>query len=337
MENQGIKQQELDIYDEYKRVSHVTGTTTIADFSRSIAEGNAGRIIAISEALMEKKIVHLTDGIRQKQARMVLVAGPSSSGKTTFSKRLSLQLLACGIVPHAISLDDYFVDRELTPRDEKGEYDYETIHALDIPLLNEQLKQLFAGERVELPRYDFPTGRNIRHSGRFLQLGEGDVLVVEGIHALNPLLTDQIDDSLKYKVFVSPMTGLQTGEQNGHHTYTPPVDNRLLRRIIRDVKHRNTSPQSTIRRWPSVRAGEEKWIYPFVGEADRIFNTSLYYELAVIKVQAEPLLRLIPTDCDEYPEAQRLLSFLKDLPVMPEELIPSVSLLREFLGGSVFE
>ena len=335
--NKSIEQQELDIFNEYKRVSSVTGTTTLKDLSDSIAAGNGGKIIAISEALMEKKIVHLTDAIRQKEARVVLIAGPSSSGKTTFSRRLSLQLMACGMMPHAISLDDYYVNRVDTPLDENGEYDYETVYALDIDYLNLQLKQLFDGERVELPRYDFPTGINIRNTGNFLQLGEDDILVIEGIHALNPILTAQIDDKMKYKVFVSPMTGLQTGEKNGRHTYTPPVDNRLLRRIIRDVKQRNASAQDTIHRWTSVRAGEEKWIYPFYHEADRIFNTALYYELAVIKTQAEPQLRLVPEGSEEYETAQRLLSFIENLPTLPEEFIPRFSLLREFLGGSVFE
>lgn len=340
-----IEQQQLDIYDEYKRVSSVTGTTTMADFAESIAKGKAREIIAISEALQEKKIVHLTDAIRQQEAKVVLIAGPSSSGKTTFSKRLSLQLMACGLKPHPISLDDYYVNRVDTPLDENGEYDYETLYALDIPYLNLQLKQLFAGERVELPRYDFPTGLNHHDTGNFLQLGKDDVLVIEGIHALNPELitasalgvSEEESAGLFFRIFVQPMTGLQTGEVDGRHTYTPPVDNRLLRRIIRDVKQRNATAQSTIRRWPSVRAGEEKWIYPFMDYADRIFNTALYYELAVIKPQAERALQAVPADCAEYAEAQRLLDFIKDIPVLPEDGIPSFSLLREFLGGSLFE
>lgn len=331
-----LEQQELDIYEEYKNVSKVTGTTTLSDFARSIKDGNVGKIIAISEALQLKKIVHLTDDIRNRGSRVILIAGPSSSGKTTFSVRLSLQILAYGKVPHNISLDDYFVDREKTPRDENGEYDYETIHALDIDLLNQQLKQLFNGETVELPRYDFPTGRCIRNTGRFLKLEDGDMLVIEGIHALNPELTSQISDELKYKIFVAPMTGIQTGEKDGRHTYTPPTDNRLLRRIIRDMKYRAMNAQGTLHRWPSVRAGEEKWIYPFYDQADRIFNTSLYYELAVIKTQVEPELERVPADCPEYAEAQRLLAFIREIPEMPSDLVPSTSLLREFLGGSVF-
>lgn len=347
-----IQRQEQDIFDEYKRVSRVTGTTTMADFTQAVADGQVGKIIAISEVLQEKKLVHLCDAILKSDAKVVLIAGPSSSGKTTFSKRLSLQLMASGRIPHPISLDDYYVNRVDTPLDENGEYDYETLYALNLTLFNEQLQKLIDGEEVELPRYDFPTGKSILRTGNFLRLGEEDILVIEGIHGLNPELTSKLHytpsaellaanpnaskDGL-FRVFVSPMTGLQTGEVNGRHTYTPPVDNRLLRRIIRDMKQRNTSAQSTIHRWASVRAGEEKWIYPFYEKADHIFNTALYYELGVIKPQAEAALKAVPTDSPEYATAERLLSFLKDIPVIPEDYIPSVSLLREFLGGSVFE
>lgn len=330
-----IEQQLNDIYDEYKLVSSVTGTTTIEGFKKAIEEGKSGLLIGISEELMEKKIVHLVDRIRKRDAKIVLIAGPSSSGKTTFSKRLSMQLLACGRIPHPISLDNYYVDRTRTPKDENGEYDYETIYALDIDYLKQQMQQLINGERVELPRYDFQDGKSIRNTGKFLQLGEDDILIVEGIHGLNPLIAPESDAI--YKVFVAPMTGLQTGEKDGRHTYTPPVDNRLLRRIIRDIKHRNASAQDTIHRWTSVRKGEDKWIFPFVEQADRIFNTALYYELAVIKPQAESALRQVPEDCPEYATAQRLLAFLADIPVIPEEHIPHFSLLCEFIGNSVFE
>lgn len=341
-----IEEQQNDIFLEYKKVGKVINVGSLSDFNDAIAKGQTDIIIAISEALQEKKIVHLTDAIRQQEARVVLIAGPSSSGKTTFSKRLSIQLMACGFIPHPISLDDYFVDREKTPLDEKGDYDYESLYALDVDLFNRQLKQLFNGEEVELPRYDFKTGKSILHSGNFLRLGDNDILVIEGIHALNPDLTKQLQEDLTadgestdklYRIFVSPMTGLLTGEVNGRHVYTPPVDNRLLRRIIRDVKQRNTSPESTIRRWPSVRAGEEKWIYPFMDNADRIFNTALYYELAVIKRQAEPLLERVPADAPEKAEADRLLEFLRQISPLSDEKIPPTSLLREFLGGSVFE
>lgn len=330
-----IQDQQQDIFDEYKRVTSVIGVSSMEEFRQTIADGGAGKIIAISEALQEKKIVHLTDFIRQSEAKVVLIAGPSSSGKTTFSKRLSIQLMACGYIPHPISTDDYYVDREKTPLDENGEYDFESLYAIDVELFNRQMEQLMRGEKVELPRYDFKSGKNITATGNFLQLGDKDILVIEGIHALNPELLPGCDDA--YRVFVSPMTGLLIGEENGRHLYTPPVDNRLLRRIIRDIKQRNTSAQATIHRWPSVRAGEEKWIYPYMDNANRVFNTALYYELAVIKPQAEAALNGVPADCPEYSEAQRLLAFLKDIPVLGDEMIPPVSLLREFLGGSVFE
>lgn len=332
------QQQQNDIFDEFKRVTKVIGATTMEDFRNSIEAGKAGLIIAISEALQEKKIVHLTDDIRKHDAKVVLIAGPSSSGKTTFSKRLSVQLMACGYIPHPISLDDYYVDRVKTPLDDKGEYDYESLYAIDLDLLGEQLQALFDGKEVELPRYDFKTGKSIKATGNRLRIGDNDILVIEGIHALNPeLLARMRTHENIYKVFVSPMTGLMIGEENGRHIYTPPVDNRLLRRMIRDVKQRGCSAQDTIKRWASVRAGEEKWIYPFIDEADRLFNTALYYELAVIKAQAEPQLQSVPADAPEYAEAQRLLGFLKDIPTMPEDFIPPISLLREFLGGSAFE
>lgn len=330
-----IEQQLNDIYEEFKRVSSVTGTTTMEGFKKAIEEGRSGLLIGISEELMEKKMVHLTDRIRKRDTKIVLIAGPSSSGKTTFSKRLSMQLLACGIIPHPISLDDYYIDRELTPKDENGEYDYETIYALDIDLLKLQMQQMLNGERVEIPHYDFNEGKSIKNSGNFLQLGDNDVLIFEGIHGLNPLIAPESDAI--YKVFVAPMTGLQTGEVNGRHTYTPPTDNRLMRRIIRDIKHRNASAQDTIHRWTAVRKGEDKWIFPFVDQADTIFNTALYYELAVIKPQAEAALSQVPADCPEYATAKRLLDFLADIPVIPEEHIPHFSLLCEFIGNSVFE
>lgn len=332
-----IEEQKEDIFLEYKKIGKVCRIGSIDEFNQAIADGQAGIIVAVSEALQEKKIVHLTDAIRKREARLVLIAGPSSSGKTTFSKRLALQLMACGLNPHIISLDDYYVDRECTPLDDKGEYDYESLYALDLDYYNEQLQQLMKGERVELPRYDFPTGKSIRRTGNFLQLGSDDVLIMEGIHALNPELTkDVTDKSAIYKIFVSPMTGLLQGSVNGKHIYTAPVDNRLLRRIIRDVKQRNSSAQDTIHRWASVRAGEEKWIYPYLEEADRIFNTALYYELAVIKSQAEEQLEKVPADCEEYAEAQRLLSFIRQISPLEDTDIPSTSLLREFLGGSWF-
>ena len=281
----------------------------------------------------EKKISKIAEEIARKRGiRMVLIAGPSSSGKTTTCKRLSVQLITNGIKPVPISLDDYFVDREKTPRDASGDYDFESIHALNIPLLNEQLVALFRGEEIELPRYNFQAGKS-EWSGKKLELQEDEVLVVEGIHALNPALTAQIDDELKFRVYASALTTLLLDK----HNYIPTTDNRLLRRIIRDYKYRGVSARETIRRWPSVRNGENKWIFPFQENADAMFNTAMLFELAVIKRQAEPLLEQVPENCAEYAEAYRLRKFLSYIKPIPEAQIPPTSLLREFLGGSSFE
>ena len=231
-----------------------------------------------------------------------------------------------------ISLDDYFVDRDKTPKDEKGDYDYESVYALNIPLLNEQMNALFAGEEVELPRYDFPTGRSVK-SGTKLKLKGNEVLVVEGIHALNPDLTASIPEEQKYRVYASALTTILIDS----HNYVPTTDNRLLRRIIRDYKYRAVDARETIRRWPSVRAGENKWIFPYQENADVMFNTAMLFELAVLKTQAEPLLEMVPENCDEYSEAYRLLKFLRYIKPIPNDQVPSTSLLREFLGGSSFK
>ena len=264
--------------------------------------------------------------------KLILLAGPSSSGKTTTCKRLSIQLIANGLRPLQISLDDYFVDREQSPRDEKGDYDFESIHALNLKLINEQFNALFNGEEVELPRYDFPTGKSVK-SGNKLKMEDNNVLVVEGIHALNPELTAQIPEDLKYRVYVSALTTILLDD----HNYIPTTDNRLLRRIIRDYKYRGVDARETIRRWPSVRAGENKWIFPFQENADVMFNSAMLFELAVIKQQAEPLLEQVPENCPEYSEAYRLLKFLKYIKPIPNTDIPPTSLLREFLGGSSFK
>jgi len=264
--------------------------------------------------------------------KVVLIAGPSSSGKTTTAKRLSIQLLASGIKPIPISLDDYFLDRDKTPKDKKGEYDFESLYALNIPLLNEQLQALFKGEEVELPRYDFPTGKNVK-SGNRLRLDDNQVLILEGIHALNPDLTAQIPDDQKFRVYASALTTIMLDD----HNYIPTTDNRLLRRIIRDHKYRAVRAEETIRRWASVREGENKWIFPYQENADEMFNTAMLYELAVIKEQAEPLLENVPETAEEYSEAYRLLKFLKHFKQIPDDQLPTTSLLREFLGGSSFK
>ena len=322
----------FDIFKEHHRWQDIIGIRTVGDFNQAVTAGFSTDIINISEALQEKKIAQIAEDIAQRKGvKLVLLAGPSSSGKTTSCKRLSIQLAVNGLKPLQISLDDYFVDREKTPKDESGEYDYESIYALDLKLINEQFNALFRGEEVELPKYDFQSGKSKR-SGKKLKLNDHNVLVVEGIHALNPELTSQIPDEQIYRVYASALTTILLD----NHNYIPTTDNRLLRRIIRDNKYRGVSAQETIHRWPSVRAGENKWIFPFQENADAMLNTAMLYELAVIKMQAEPLLQLVPENCEEYAEAYRLLKFLKYFKGIPYNNLPPTSLLREFLGGSSF-
>ena len=321
------------IFKEHHQWQDILGLRTVGDLNDVILQGHSSSLIQISEALQEKKIARIADEIAaRKGIKLVLIAGPSSSGKTTTCKRLSVQLAVNGIKPINISLDDYFVNRDDTPLDEKGDYDFEHLHALNLPLLNEQLSALFRGEEIELPRYDFPTGTS-RMSGKKLRLGENEILVVEGIHALNPELTSQIPNEQIFRVYASALTTILLD----NHNYVPTTDNRLLRRIIRDHKYRTVSAQETIRRWPSVRAGENKWIFPYQENADAMFNSAMLFELAVIKSQAEPLLEQVPENCEEYAEAYRLRKFLSYIKPIPETQIPPTSLLREFLGGSSFE
>ncbi|UKK47906.1 nucleoside kinase [Prevotella sp. E9-3] len=321
------------IFKEHHSWQNIMGMRTIGDLNEAITDGKTNLLIQVSEALQEKKISKIAEEIAHRRGiRMVLIAGPSSSGKTTTCKRLSVQLITNGIKPVPISLDDYFLDRDQTPRDETGDYDFESIYALNIPLLNEQLAALFRGEEVELPRYNFQEGRS-EWSGKKLRLSPEEVLVVEGIHALNPELTAQIPDELKFRVYASALTTLLLD----NHNYIPTTDNRLLRRIIRDHKYRGVDARETIRRWPSVRKGENKWIFPFQENADVMFNSAMLFELAVIKSQAEPLLEQVPENCPEYAEAYRLRKFLRYIKPIPEAQIPPTSLLREFLGGSSFE
>ena len=329
-----IRQDKLfEIFKEHHHWQDVMEIRTVGDFNNAVATDHSIDLINISEALQEKKIAHIADEIaKRKGVKLILLAGPSSSGKTTTCKRLSIQLIANGLRPLQISLDDYFVDRELSPRDENGDYDFESIHALNLKLINEQFNALFNGEEVELPRYDFPTGKSVK-SGNKLKMEDNNVLVVEGIHALNPELTAQIPEELKYRVYVSALTTILLDD----HNYIPTTDNRLLRRIIRDYKYRGVDARETIRRWPSVRAGENKWIFPFQENADVMFNSAMLFELAVIKQQAEPLLEQVPENCPEYSEAYRLLKFLKYIKPIPNTDIPPTSLLREFLGGSSFK
>ena len=321
------------IFKEHHRWQDILGLRTIGDLNEVIDKGFAPQLIQISEALQEKKIARIADEIAQRRGiRLILIAGPSSSGTTTTCKRLSVQLAVNGIKPIPISLDDYFIDREHTPRDEKGDYDFEHLHALNLPLLNEQMNALFRGEEVELPRYNFQKGQSEK-SGRKLRLHDDEVLVVEGIHALNPELMSQVPNDQIFRVYASALTTLLLDK----HNYIPTTDNRLLRRIIRDHKYRGVSAIDTIRRWPSVRAGENKWIFPYQENADAMFNTAMLFELAVIKSQAEPLLELVPENVPEYAEAYRLLKFLRYIKPIPDTQIPPTSLLREFLGGSSFK
>ena len=329
-----IRQDKLfEIFKEHHHWQDVLEIRTVGDFNNAVATDHSIDLINISEAVQEKKIAHIADEIAQRKGvKLILLAGPSSSGKTTTCKRLSIQLIANGLRPLQISLDDYFVDREQSPRDENGDYDFESIHALNLKLINEQFNALFHGEEVELPRYDFPMGKSVK-SGNKLKMEDNNVLVVEGIHALNPELTAQIPEELKYRVYVSALTTILLDD----HNYIPTTDNRLLRRIIRDYKYRGVDARETIRRWPSVRAGENKWIFPFQENADVMFNSAMLFELAVIKQQAEPLLEQVPENCPEYSEAYRLLKFLKYIKPIPNTDIPPTSLLREFLGGSSFK
>ena len=321
------------IFKEHHQWQDILGLRTIGDLNEVISKGYASQLIQVSEALQEKKIGKIADEIAQRKGiKLVLIAGPSSSGKTTTCKRLSVQLAVNGIKPIGISLDDYFLDREKTPLDEKGDYDFEHLHALNLPLFNEQLNALFKGEEVELPRYDFPTGKSLM-SGKKLKLHDDNILVVEGIHALNPELTAQIPNEQIFRVYASALTTILLD----NHNYIPTTDNRLLRRIIRDHKYRGVSAKDTIHRWPSVRAGENRWIFPYQENADAMFNTAMLFELAVIKSQAEPLLEQVPENCEEPAEAYRLLKFLHYIKPIPDTQIPPTSLLREFLGGSSFE
>ncbi len=322
----------FDIFKEHHRWQSILGIRTVGDFNQAIDANHATDIINISEALQEKKIAKIAEEIAsRKGVKLVLLAGPSSSGKTTSCKRLSIQLAVNGLKPLQISLDDYFVDREKTPKDASGEYDYESIYALDLDLINEQFNALFRGEEVELPKYDFQSGKS-KKSGNRLKMNDNNVLVVEGIHALNPELTAHIPQEQIFRVYASALTTILLD----NHNYIPTTDNRLLRRIIRDYKYRGVSAQETIHRWPSVRAGENKWIFPFQENADAMLNTAMLYELAVIKMQAEPLLQQVPENCEEYAEAYRLLKFLKYFKGIPYNNLPPTSLLREFLGGSSF-
>lgn len=320
---------------DYLKFNRVIKVSNVGELNLAVKHCQTAELINVAEAMHDKLLGRISDDIlnRRKEggARIILLAGPSSSGKTTTGKRLAIQLMTNLITPKLISLDDYFIDRDKTPLDEHGDYDYESLYALDLPRLNSDLRRLLQGEEINLPTYSFEYGRRIEKP-RPLRLGPNDVLLMEGIHGLNPELTSELADSDVYKIYVSALTTLRID----NHNWISTTDNRLLRRIVRDNKYRHTSAQETIRRWPSVRKGEQKWIFPFSENADATFNSSLIFELGVMKHYAEPLLREVPHDSPQYTEAYRLLRFLSYFESIPADQIPTTSLLREFLGGSSF-
>ncbi|MDE6460738.1 MAG: nucleoside kinase [Paramuribaculum sp.] len=322
-------------FTEYLEFNHIVGINNVGELNKAVDEDRSAMVINVSEAMHNKKIATISDEItaRYKEggAKVVLIAGPSSSGKTTFTKRLAIQLMTNLIEPQLISLDDYFVDRHHTPKDEDGEYDYESLYALNLELFNSHLNALLDGEEVELPYYNFATGTS-EFRGNRIRLKPNSILLIEGIHGLNPELTKAVEQKMKYLVYVSALTTISIDD----HNWIPTTDNRLLRRIIRDHKYRGASAADTIRRWPSVRRGEEKWIFPYQENADSTFNSSLLFELGVLKNEGEEVLRQVPKDVPEFGEASRLRKFLSYFASVSEKYVPSTSLLREFLGGSSF-
>ncbi len=322
-------------FTDYLAFNRIIGISNVGELNEVVNRKDSAMLINVAEALHDKKIGRISDEILRRYndggARIVLIAGPSSSGKTTFTKRLAIQLMTNLLVPQMISLDDYFIDRENTPRDENGDYDFESLYALDLDQFNKDLNALINGEEVELPYYNFETGTR-QYRGNKIKLDNNSILLIEGIHGLNPELTANIESKMKYAIYVSALTTLSIDD----HNWVPTTDNRLLRRIIRDFKYRGTSAVETIRRWPSVRRGEERWIFPFQENADSTFNSSLLFELGVIKEYADEVLKSVPRDTPEYGEAYRLRKFLSYFTPIGDNLIPSTSLLREFLGGSSF-
>ncbi|MBP3603931.1 MAG: nucleoside kinase [Lachnospiraceae bacterium] len=309
------------------------GIDCVGDLNDAVCEGSISDMILVQEALQERRIGEIAEEIvKRGNVKFVLIAGPSSSGKTTFSHRLSIQLRSYGMIPHPIALDDYFVNREQTPRDENGDYNFECLEAIDVEQFNEDMNRLLAGERVELPKFNFKTGKR-EYNGNFKQLGAEDILVIEGIHGLNPQMTHSMPDESKFKIYISALTSLNVDE----HNRIPTTDGRLLRRMVRDARTRGACARRTIEMWPSVRRGEERYIFPFQESADEMFNSVLIYELAVIKQYAEPLLFGIKEDEPEFYEAKRLLKFLEYFQGIDSHNVPSNSICREFIGGSCFQ
>ncbi len=333
-----VRQEKMfNIFYEHHEWMSILGFSTIGELNRAIAAGQTNMIINVAEALQAKKIVHIADSIVERRnengrLKLVLISGPSSSGKTTFSKRLQVQLMAHGLTPKVLSLDDYFMDREHTPLDENGEYDFESLYAIDLPFFNMQLKQLLAGETVQTPTFNFKKGGVREFTGKPLTLGTNDILLIEGIHALNPELIPDIPEECRFLIYVSALTSIRID----NHNYIPTTDNRLLRRITRDHKYRSYSAQNTIARWASVRNGEEKWIFPYQENADAMFNSAMLFEIAVIKDMVASLLDEVPANSDQYIKASQLRDFLKLFHAIPSQNLPPTSLVREFIGGSSF-
>lgn len=337
-ENHDVPQQPVtqekmyQAFTDYLRFNQAIKVSNVGELNIVVKARETAQLINVAEALHDKLLGRISDEITRRGARVVLLAGPSSSGKTTTTKRLAIQLMTNLKSPKMISLDDYFVDRDKTPRDEKGDYDYESLYALDLERLNSDLTRLLAGEEINLPTYSFELGVRVEKP-RPLKLDPDDVLLIEGIHGLNPELTSKLNPKDVFKVYVSALTTLRIDD----HNWIPTNDNRLLRRIVRDHKYRHTSALDTLKRWPSVRRGEERWIFPYQENADATFNSSLLFELGVMKQYAEPLLREVPHNSEHYAEAHRLLRFLSYFSPIPADQIPTTSLLREFLGGSSFK
>lgn len=331
-----IKQDKMfEAYKEHLTLQRTVGLDNVGDLNLAIEKGRSQDIILVSEAMQEKQVAKIAEKIAdgyKEGIRIVLISGPSSSGKTTFCKRLQVQLTTNLLHPVGISLDDYFLNREDTPKDEHGEYDFESLYALDLPYFNKDLKKLLSGEEIDLPTFNFETGQRV-FKGKKLKLRESSILVIEGIHALNPELTEFIDDKYKYRVYVSVLTSISLD----NHNWIPTTDNRLLRRIIRDYRFRGYSAEDTINRWPSVRRGEDKWIFPYQENADAMFNSAMLYELAALRKFAEPILAQVPESSKANAEAYRLLRFLRYFNYIPTEELPGTSLLREFLGGGSFK
>ena len=324
----------FQVFSEYKRWGKILEVTDIGHLNKMIEQKFAGPVIKISEALHEKKISLIADKIKakQKKVKVILIAGPSSSDKTTFGKRLSIQLMVNGIKPVNLSLDNYFVNREFTPLDEKGEYDYEALEALDIPTFTDNINRLLQGEEVEIPKFSFETGQRY-YDGEKLKISRHNVIIVEGIHGLNPRLTEFLPADSLFKIFVSALTAISIDD----HNLINPADNRLIRRMVRDYKYRNYSALDTLKRWESVLLGEQKHIVPYQEEADAIFNSALIYELGALKTQAEPLLRDVTQQHPEHSKALRLLKFFSYIRSVPTREVPPTSIIREFLGGSSFK